>query len=424
MIIPSIDIMNGKAVQLQQGKEKILEQDNVLELVQEFSVYGEIAVVDLDAALGKGDNSALIKTICKRASCRVGGGIRTYEKATELLQAGAKKIMIGTMATPAFLAQLPKQRLIVALDTKDNVVVNEGWTKKTTTKPEQMLYELEGYCSEFLFTNVNQEGLMQGIDFMKICELRNATQNNFTVAGGITTIDDVRNIESIKANAQIGMALYTGKINLREAFIALLDFDKNNGLIPTIVQESNGSNGSKGQKSGQGNGQVLMLGFSTPESLRMSLQSRKATYYSRSRKKIWVKGETSGNYQDLVRVQYDCDRDALLFKVRQTNNACHEGTYSCFGDREFSINELYGLIAQRMNNPQDAPQNSYTVTVAHNELLLKEKILEETEEVINYKDRENLIWEIADLTYFILVLMATKNITQNDIINELWRRRK
>ncbi|MBI2547960.1 phosphoribosyl-ATP diphosphatase [Candidatus Woesearchaeota archaeon] len=418
MIIPSIDIMHGKAVQLRQGKEKVLERDDVLALAKQFSIYGEIVVVDLDAAFGKGDNSALIKEICKRASCRVGGGIRTYEKATELLQTGAKKIVIGTMATPEFLKKLPKDRLVVALDTKDNVVVNEGWTKKTTMTPEQMLRELEGYCSEFLFTNVNDEGLMQGIDFTRICELRSATRNNFTVAGGITTIDDIKNIESIKANAQIGMALYTGKINLSEAFIALLDFDKNNGLIPTIVQESSG------QCNWQRDGQVLMLGFSTPESLRMSLESGKATYYSRSRKKIWVKGETSGNYQDLVTVHYDCDRDALLFKVRQKNSACHEGTYSCFGNREFSIDELYELIAQRINNPQEAPPKSYTVTVARDETLLKEKILEETQEIINYTDRENLIWEIADLTYFVMVLMAKKNISLTDIKNELWRRRK
>ena len=120
MIIPSIDLMNGKAVQLRQGKEKVLERENVLDLVIEFRKYGEIAVIDLDAAFGKGDNLDLIKKICKIADCRVGGGIRTLEKANEILQAGARKIIIGTKATPAFLKQLPKERIIVAIDAKDD----------------------------------------------------------------------------------------------------------------------------------------------------------------------------------------------------------------------------------------------------------------------------------------------------------------
>src|SRR3989344_2009496 len=114
MIIPSIDLMDGKAVQLRQGREKVLERKNVLELAKEFSTYGEIAVIDLDSALGKGDNLELIKKICKIADCRVGGGIRTIEKANKLLFFGAKKIIIGTKANVEFLSKLPKDRLIVA----------------------------------------------------------------------------------------------------------------------------------------------------------------------------------------------------------------------------------------------------------------------------------------------------------------------
>src|SRR3989338_7142605 len=123
MIIPSIDLMNGKAVQLKQGKEKVLERNDVLGLALEFRRYGELAVIDLDAAIGKGDNLNLIKKICKIADCRVGGGIRTIEKANEIMRAGAKKIIIGTKATPKFLKQLPKERVVVAIDTKDGFVV-------------------------------------------------------------------------------------------------------------------------------------------------------------------------------------------------------------------------------------------------------------------------------------------------------------
>ncbi len=216
MIIPSIDLMDGKAVQLRQGKEKVLERKNVLELAKEFSKYGEIAVIDLDAALGKGDNLELIKKLCKIADCRVGGGIRTVEKAREILGFGANKIIIGTKASPEFLRQLPKEKLIVAVDTKDGYVVNKGWVNKTKKTPEESIKELESYCSEFLFTNVDKEGLMQGFDFDKAMKLKKLTKNRITAAGGITTNEDIIKLESLGFNSQVGMALYIGKIDLEE----------------------------------------------------------------------------------------------------------------------------------------------------------------------------------------------------------------
>lgn len=407
MIIPSIDLMDGKAVQLRQGKEKVLERKNVLGLAKEFSKYGEVAVIDLDAAMGKGDNLALIKKICKIADCRVGGGIRTIEKANELLQAGAKKVIIGTKATPGFLKQLPKDRVIVAADTKDGHVVVKGWTRATKKTPQELIKELEPFCSGFLFTNVDKEGLMQGLDFNIARKIKSITKNNLTIAGGISTIDDIKKLEEIGADSQIGMALYTGKIELGEAFASLLDFRKNNGLIPTIVQDYKK--------------QVLMLAFSNKESLLRTFKTGKATYYSRSRRKMWKKGETSGNYQEILRVKYDCDKDALLFIVKQKNVACHEGRYSCFEDKEFTLEGLYEAIADRILNPKEG---SYTSKIASDEKKIKAKIKEECNEVLNYKDSDNLVWEIADLFYFVMVIMAKKGIILDDIKNELWRRRK
>ena len=407
MIIPSIDLMDGKAVQLRQGREKVLERKNVLELAKEFSKYGEIAVIDLDAALGKGDNLKLIKKICKIADCRVGGGIRTIEKANEILQAGAKKIIIGTKATPEFLKQLPKERVIVAVDTKDGYVVTKGWVEKTKQKPDALIKNLEQYCSGFLFTNVNKEGLMKGFDFEIVKKLKALTKNKMTIAGGISSISDIKKIEGVGADSQLGMALYTGKIELYKAFISLLDFEKNKGLMPTIVQDYKK--------------QVLMLAFSNKESLSKAFKSGKATYYSRSRKKIWQKGETSGNFQEILKVRYDCDRDTLLFIVRQKNVACHNGVYSCFSDKEFQLEDLYELIKDRIDNPK---AGSYTSKLAKDEKKIKEKIKEESEEILDYKDTDNLIWEISDLMFFIMVLMAKKGITLDDVRNELWKRRK
>ena len=367
MIIPSIDLMNGKAVQLRQGKEKVLERDNVLELALEFRKYGEIAVIDLGAAFGKGDNLELIKKICKIADCRVGGGIRTIEKANDLLKAGAKKIIVGTRANPEFLQKLPKERVIVAIDTKDDLVVNKGWTNNTKKTPQQVINELEDYCSEFLFTNINIEGTLEGCDFGLIKKLK--TGNKITVAGGIKTIEEIKKLEELGFNSQLGMALYTNKIDLSDAFISILNFGRNNRLIPTIVQDINK--------------QVLMLAFSSKDSLIKTFKTGKATYYSRSRKKIWTKGETSGNFQEIIKVKYDCDRDALLFIVKQKGVACHQGAYSCFGDKEFSLDGLYEVILNRAKNQQ---KNSYTSNLLKNEELIKEKIEEEAEEILNYKN--------------------------------------
>ncbi|MEK6949142.1 MAG: phosphoribosyl-ATP diphosphatase, partial [Nanoarchaeota archaeon] len=147
----------------------------------------------------------------------------------------------------------------------------------------------------------------------------------------------------------------------------------------------------------------------------------KATYYSRSRKKIWVKGETSGNFQEILKVRYDCDRDALLFIVKQKNIACHEGFYSCFGDKEFGFEDLYDVISDRIINPK---KGSYTSKIAADEKKIKEKIKEECMEILDYKGKDNLVWEISDILYFIFVLMAKNGITLDDIRNELWRRKK
>lgn len=405
MIIPSIDLMGGKAVQLRQGSEKVLERADVLALAREFSKYGELVVIDLDAAFGRGDNLALVKQLCREFDCRVGGGIRTAERANEILRAGARKIIIGTKAEPEFLRLFPKERLVVAIDSKDGYVVNEGWTKKTGRAPEKVVKELEPYCSEFLFTNVNFEGLMKGFDMGAVKRLKEATKNKLTVAGGITKVSEIKELEELGVNSQLGMALYTNRIKLDEAFISVLEF--NDSLLPTIVQDENS--------------QVLMLAFSSRQSLSKTFKTNKATYYSRSRKRLWTKGETSGNCQQFIKARYDCDRDALLFTVRQRNVACHTGSYSCFGGREFSFEELYDVVLDRVARPREG---SYTSRIASDERAVLEKIKEEVEEVLEYKDRDNLVWEIADLIYFLTILMAKKGVSFKDIKNELYGRRR
>ena len=408
MIIPSIDLMGGKAVQLRQGKEKVLEKENVLELAKYYSRFGEISVIDLDAAMNKGDNEALIKEICKVAHCRVGGGIRDREKAKRILANGAKQIIIGTAANEEFLSKLPKDKVLVAIDSKKGKVTTEGWTKEVNETPEDYIKRFDDLCTGYLYTIVDKEGMMQGTDIEAIKKIRSLTKKTLIAAGGISTIDEIVTLNKMNVSTQLGMCIYTGVVKLEEAYIAVMDFEKQNGLIPTIVQDIDTK-------------QVLMLAYSNKDSLKKSLSEGLATYYSRSRQELWTKGLTSGNTQELISAKFDCDQDALLFKVRQKGSACHTGRYSCFEDREFCINELYNLLLDRK---EKLPENSYTTKLFKNEFYLKRKVMEEAFESVNFEQGDGLEWEASDLAYHMLTFMALHNVTPQDIISNLASRTK
>lgn len=273
MLVPSIDLMDGKAVQLKHGREKVLERTDVIELAEKFGRVGEIAVVDLDAAMGKGDNEALIREIVKRAPCRVGGGIRDEDHARRLLRAGAHRVIIGTAASRDLLSRLPRHRVIVALDSIEGDVVTKGWTTRTGKTPVEQMQILAPYTGGFLCTFVETEGTMQGISMERVRELRAATGLPLTVAGGVKSLEEVAAIDSEGVDVQVGMAIYTGAMDVSDAFVACMDFTK--GLVPTVAQDPNG--------------QVLMLAYSSSESLKQAIETGKGTYYSRSRDSIWVK---------------------------------------------------------------------------------------------------------------------------------------
>ena len=409
MLIPSIDLMNSKAVQLKQGKEKVLERDDVLELARYYARFGEIAVIDLDAATNTGKNNEdLIAKICKIAPCRVGGGIRDKQKAKKMLALGAKKIIIATAASEDFLSDLPKDKVLVAIDSKHGNITLEGWQKDTQIKTEEFVNRFENYCCGFLYTVVEKEGMLNGTNLDAFRQIRKITDKPIIAAGGISTIDEILELEKMNISSQLGMSIYTGKIDLVDAFEKLINFEKCNNLVPTIVQDVETK-------------QVLMLAYSNKESLRKSLKEGKATYYSRSRSELWTKGLTSGNTQELINARFDCDRDSLLFKVRQKGNACHLNRFSCFEDKEFCINELYKLILDRK---EKLPDKSYTTKLFKDEFYLKRKIMEEAFESVNFQQGDGLSWESADLIYHLLVFMAMHNTTFEDVINNLSSRTK
>ncbi|MGA2147254.1 MAG: HisA/HisF-related TIM barrel protein [Bryobacteraceae bacterium] len=226
MIFPCIDLMDGKVVQLVQGREKALEADSPEAMLQRFAAFPEIQVIDLDAAMGRGSNDGLVRMLAGRAATRVGGGVRTVERARTLVEQGARKVIVGTSAftqagvnrslLAAMRDAIGRDRLIVALDSKNGRIVIKGWQQATDFTAEQVLRSLEPYCSGFLCTYVDKEGMLQGTDLDWFRRLRAATALEITAAGGITTLEEVRALIAMEVHAALGMAIYTGRLNLTE----------------------------------------------------------------------------------------------------------------------------------------------------------------------------------------------------------------
>ena len=218
MIIPCIDLMGGKVVQLVQGREKFLELPDPLAVLEKFAAYPQIQVIDLDGALGRGDHSEIIGELCQRKPCRVGGGIRTVEKALRAVQGGAHKVIVGSSAfTPCginseflrpLLAAVPREKLMMAVDCLGDRVAIRGWRETLPLTSAQALAQLEPYCSEFLCTYIDAEGKLQGTNLAWFRSLRSVTQLPITAAGGITTDAEMNALEEMGMNAALGMAIY------------------------------------------------------------------------------------------------------------------------------------------------------------------------------------------------------------------------
>jgi phosphoribosylformimino-5-aminoimidazole carboxamide ribotide isomerase len=213
--------MGGKVVQLVQGREKALEGGTPLEMLERFARFPEIQVIDLDAAMGQGSNDELVEMVAARAKVRVGGGVRSAERARGLIEQGAHRVIVGTAAFQRELleeiaAAVGPERLIIALDSRGGKVVVKGWQEATEFSAEEVIRQLEPYCGGFLCTYVDKEGLMQGTDLDWFRRLRAATKHELTAAGGITTLEEIRELQKLGIHAALGMAIYTGRLSLDE----------------------------------------------------------------------------------------------------------------------------------------------------------------------------------------------------------------
>ncbi|HVG54554.1 MAG TPA: HisA/HisF-related TIM barrel protein [Vicinamibacterales bacterium] len=224
MLIPSIDLQNGHVVQLVQGERLAIEAPDPEPWIERFSRFPRVQLIDLDAARGRGDNSEMVSVICRRLPCRVGGGIRSIERAQAVLTGGAHAVIASSalfrdgQVDVAFARSLADaigaERVIAAVDSRGGFVAIHGWKTILPVTAVEAVRALEPYCSEFLYTHVDKEGMMQGTDMDAIMAVRAATTRRLTAAGGITTWEEIDTLDASGIDAVVGMAVYTGQLPL------------------------------------------------------------------------------------------------------------------------------------------------------------------------------------------------------------------
>ena len=224
MLIPAIDLKDGAVVQLVQGERLAIRDADVFRWVKRFERFPKVQVIDLDAAMGSGDNLHLVRTIAASLTCRVGGGIRSVERAQDILSAGATAVIAGSALfkdgrpdlefASKMADAIGADRLIAAVDSKGGLVVVNGWKTPLLVTAVEAVRALEPYCGEFLYTYVDAEGLMQGTNIPAILDVRRSTSRRVTAAGGITTQDEIDTLHAHDVDSVVGMAVYTGTLRI------------------------------------------------------------------------------------------------------------------------------------------------------------------------------------------------------------------
>jgi phosphoribosylformimino-5-aminoimidazole carboxamide ribotide isomerase len=224
MLIPSIDLMGGRVVQLEQGERLALASDDIDGWAERFAAFPVVQVIDLDAAMGRGANDAIVRRLCGRLTCQVGGGIRTPERARAVLDAGARRVIVGSSlftadgvdvaAASRFAGEVPRDQFIAAVDSRHGRVVIHGWKTTIPISAGEAVRQLEPFAGAFLYTHVDTEGLLGGIDMAAVRAVAAATTRPVIAAGGIRSQAEIDTLDRAGINAVVGMAIYRGLLKL------------------------------------------------------------------------------------------------------------------------------------------------------------------------------------------------------------------
>lgn len=347
ILLPAIDLHEGQCVRLLRGDydtAQVVAADPV-ETARAFEEQGAgwLHVVDLDGAKeGAPKNAELIAQVVERTGLQVevGGGIRNMATVDRYLELGAARVILGSAALrdPQFVAEAVKRygkRVAVGIDALGGKVAAEGWLEQSQVDYLELARRMEDLGVQYLIcTDISQDGTLAGPNLTMLDQLNQAVSCHVVASGGVSSLLDIVNLYDLGLYGAIaGKALYTGALDLRAAIVACrriagekgaglsedeLDlYFRKSDLIPAIIQDDD-------------TGEVLMLAYMNRESFRKSLETGTTWFYSRSRKALWNKGETSGHTQTIVSVWADCDDDTLLLRVKQKGAACHTGSHSCF----------------------------------------------------------------------------------------------
>ena len=347
ILLPAIDLHQGQCVRLLRGDydtAQVVAADPV-ETARAFEEQGAgwLHVVDLDGAKeGAPKNAELIAQVVERTGLQVevGGGIRNMATVDRYLELGAARVILGSAALrdPQFVAEAVKRygkRVAVGIDALGGKVAAEGWLEQSQVDYLELARRMEDLGVQYLIcTDISQDGTLAGPNLTMLDQLNQAVSCHVVASGGVSSLLDIVNLYDLGLYGAIaGKALYTGALDLRAAIAACrriggekgaglsedeLDlYFRKSDLIPAIIQDDD-------------TGEVLMLAYMNRESFRKSLETGTTWFYSRSRRALWNKGETSGHTQTIVSVWADCDDDTLLLRVKQKGAACHTGSHSCF----------------------------------------------------------------------------------------------
>eukprot|EP01060_Flectonema_neradi_P010630 TRINITY_DN17725_c0_g1_i2.p1 TRINITY_DN17725_c0_g1~~TRINITY_DN17725_c0_g1_i2.p1 ORF type:complete len:869 (+),score=180.14 TRINITY_DN17725_c0_g1_i2:81-2687(+) len=400
-VIPSLAVTNG-----------LVDGKNVIKSVEDHSVVGEVAVIDVDASIGLNSGTReIMKSLFKKHHIRFGGGIKKVEDAQTILNDGAAKVIIGSMASREFLSALPRERVVVAIDAifhpgSDNEV---GVWKTSQGNPiSKVISDLCDTAGHFQVTFAEPQS--PGLDLalvMKLVAVCKASKATLTVAGPINTEQEIAVLDEMGIECLIPSNILTGvdnegiekgKLPLSAAITSIIKTDRIDGLYPTVVVDSN-------------NGRALGMCYSNIKSIQEAVRRKRGIYWSRTRG-LWVKGESSGDVQQLVSITTDCDRDCLMFTVKQSGSGfCHRHQQSCFGPAT-GFDKLIQTLQQRK---AAAPAGSYTKRLFEDPALLKAKLLEEATELIESPNADNCAFEAADVIYFALVRCVIMGVDLLDI---------
>ena len=442
-IYPAIDILGGKCVRLTQGKynEKTVYADEPYKMAMEWESKGAayLHLVDLDGAReGRPVNIDVISKIVDSVNIpvQVGGGIRTVEDIKAYMEIGVARVILGTSAVNDrdFLVSAAVKfgsRIVVGIDAKDGLVAIKGWEELSGLNAVDFAKEVEKIgVKTIIYTDISTDGTLLGCNVSAMKEMCEAVNIKVIASGGIGSYEDIKKVAKTEVEGVIvGRALYAGKVELEKAIelanqASIIEpIFNEKGLIPVITQDYK-------------TGIVLMQAYMNKESFEKTKQTGMATYFSRSRSKLWQKGEESGHLQYVKEILTDCDSDCLLLKVEQVDAACHTGNYSCFYrkitgeeiDERLSptaniLQKVYDTISYRKKNPKEGSYTNYLFDKGIDKIC--KKIGEEACETIiaaKNSSKSEITAEIADLLFHTMVLMSEVDVQPVDIYSELSKR--